>query len=87
METIKTAVVVTCLLGVLYGVYTILNKPELETPPEISDAWDKGEIDMDVNIDFDPPTDFGSTEFGPEGSPSLAVGPGGGAFFEVRTTA
>lgn len=38
METIKTAVVVVLLLAVLYGVYIVLNKPELTPPPEI--GWD-----------------------------------------------
>lgn len=34
METIKTAVVVVLLLAVLYGVYVVLNKPELAPPPQ-----------------------------------------------------
>ncbi|MCA9225529.1 MAG: hypothetical protein KDA47_07950, partial [Planctomycetales bacterium] len=32
MQTVKTAVVVVLLLGVLYGVYTVLNTPETELP-------------------------------------------------------
>ena len=40
METIKTAVVVVLLLAVLYGVYVVLNKPEL-TPPSQADAWNE----------------------------------------------
>lgn len=38
METIKTAVVVVLLLAVLYGVYVVLNKPELAPPPEVA-TW------------------------------------------------
>ncbi len=38
METIKTAVVVVLLLAVLYGVYVVLNKPELAPPPEAA-GW------------------------------------------------
>ena len=38
METIKTAVVVVLLLAVLYGVYVVLNKPELAPPPEVA-GW------------------------------------------------
>ncbi|MCU0978926.1 MAG: LysM peptidoglycan-binding domain-containing protein [Pirellulaceae bacterium] len=40
METIKTAVVVVLLLAVLYGVYVVLNKPEL-TPPSQADVWNE----------------------------------------------
>lgn len=58
METIKTAVVVTCLLGVLYGVYTILNKPEQTPPPEVAAAWDAGEFGGELEIEIDPP-DYG----------------------------
>lgn len=39
METIKTAVVVVLLLAVLYGVYVVLNKPELAPPPEVAANW------------------------------------------------
>lgn len=68
METIKTAVVVTCLLGVLYGVYTILNKPEHQPPPEVAQAWDEGEISTDIDIDFDLPDDY-AVEPGAESIP------------------
>jgi lipoprotein-anchoring transpeptidase ErfK/SrfK len=37
VETIKTAVVVVLLLAVLYGVYVVLNKPDLAPPQEV--AW------------------------------------------------
>lgn len=37
METLKTALVVVLLLAVLYGVFMVLNKPELGQPPEL--AW------------------------------------------------
>lgn len=37
METLKTALVVVLLLAVLYGVFVVLNKPDLNTPPEL--AW------------------------------------------------
>ncbi len=37
METLKTALVVVLLLAVLYGVFIVLNKPELGEPPEL--AW------------------------------------------------
>jgi LysM repeat protein len=40
VETIKTAVVVVLLLAVLYGVYVVLNKPEL-TPPSQADVWNE----------------------------------------------
>ncbi len=42
METIKTAIVVVLLLAVLYGVYAVLSKPQLDPPPEVS--WDEGAI-------------------------------------------
>ena len=37
METLKTALVVVLLLAVLYGVFIVLNKPELGQSPEV--AW------------------------------------------------
>jgi LysM repeat protein len=37
METLKTALVVVLLLAVLYGVFVVLNKPDLGQPPEM--AW------------------------------------------------
>jgi hypothetical protein len=37
METLKTALVVVLLLAVLYGVFVVLNKPDLGHPPEM--AW------------------------------------------------
>ncbi len=40
METIKTAVVVVLLLAVLYGVYVVLNKPEL-APPSDAAIWNE----------------------------------------------
>jgi LysM repeat protein len=40
VETIKTAVVVVLLLAVLYGVYVVLNKPEL-APPSQADVWNE----------------------------------------------
>lgn len=42
METIKTAGVVVVLLGILYGVYVALNKPEPPAPPET--AWNQGSL-------------------------------------------
>ena len=54
METIKTAVVVTCLLGVLYGVYTILNKPDPTPPPEVAAAFEQSGMPS-VDIDFEGP--------------------------------
>jgi LysM repeat protein len=42
VETIKTAIVVVLLLAVLYGVYVVLNKPELAPPPEV--AWQQDTI-------------------------------------------
>ena len=51
METIKTAVVVTCLLGVLYGVYTILNKSESTPPPEIAAAFAEGDpLSLEIDL-------------------------------------
>ena len=43
METIKTAIVVVLLLAVLYGVYAVLSKPQLEPPPEVT--WGDGAIE------------------------------------------
>ena len=37
METIKTAFVVVLLIAVLFGVYSVLNKPEAAPPKEV--AW------------------------------------------------
>ena len=64
METIKTAAVVVLLLGVLYGVYVVLNKPELSPPPDV--IVDGQELTTpDVQIDIGAP----STEFSAD-SPS-----------------
>ncbi len=50
METIKTAVVVVLLLAVLYGVFVVLNKPDLATPPELAD-WNEGNAaTLDVDL-------------------------------------
>jgi len=64
VETIKTAVVVVLLLAVLYGVYVVLNKPEL-TPPSEAGIWNQSaqplEIDTGVPSGLDrltpPPLD------------------------------
>lgn len=47
METIKTAVVVVLLLAVLYGVYVVLNKPELAPPPEVA-SWTETAAPPDI---------------------------------------
>ena len=63
METIKTAVVVILLLGVLYGAYVMLNKPELAPPPEA--AWNpeqRGAPAIDVGV---PTSGVPSTLTGP----------------------
>ena len=48
METIKTAVVVVLLLAVLYGVYVVLNKPEL-TPPSDAGAWNESAQPLEID--------------------------------------
>ena len=45
METIKTACMVIVLMGIGYGVYTVLNQPE-ELPPEVAGAAD--ELDLSL---------------------------------------
>lgn len=52
METIKTTVVVASLLGVLYGVYTILNQQPGAPQTEVATAFDEG---FELDIDFDAP--------------------------------
>ena len=59
METIKTIVVVTCLLGVLYCVYAVLNKRGNDPPPEVAAALEDGM--PEVNIDFGGPEFDGAT--------------------------
>lgn len=53
METIKTAVVVVLLLAVLYGVFVVLNKPDLTPPPEIA-GWN-GETAAMLDVDLGAP--------------------------------
>ena len=58
METIKTAFVVVLLLAVLYGVYVVLNKPDLEPPREL--AWNAPatappQVDLGTQMDFGAP--------------------------------
>lgn len=48
METIKTAVVVVLLLAVLYGVYVVLNKPEL-SPPSEAGAWNESAQPLEID--------------------------------------
>ncbi len=77
METIKTAVVVVLLLGVLYGVYVVLNKRELAPPPDV--AVEPGDLNA-PDIQIGPPTEPGATDqvalmqsnLGPAGSESDA---------------
>jgi LysM repeat protein len=55
VETIKTAIVVVLLLAVLYGVYAVLSKPQLEPPPEVT--WNDGAIEApQVEIGIPPAT-------------------------------
>lgn len=64
METIKTAVVVVLLLAVLYGVFVVLNKPDLTPPPGVAD-WNtdsEGMLDVELGVPS-----------GSEGPQSLAV--------------
>ncbi|MCR9119474.1 MAG: hypothetical protein NXI22_21285 [bacterium] len=48
MKTIKTACVVVVLLGVLYGVYVVLNQPE--SKEQFEEDWSKYGVD-DFNIE------------------------------------
>lgn len=66
METIKTAVVVVLLLAVLYGVFVVLNKPDLTPPPEVAD-WNTESAEM-LDVDLGAPSD-------PAGPPSLVSEP------------
>lgn len=59
METIKTAFVVVLLLAVLYGVYVVLNKPELETPPEM--AWQEQQAGP-LQVEYGTAADAGIAE-------------------------
>ena len=88
METIKTTVVVASLLGVLYGVYTILNQQPADSQTNVAAAFEEG-FDLDIDFDggeFAEPTMDGApagTEFqapaldgypSPEGSMGAAQG-------------
>lgn len=73
METVKTAFVVLLLLAVLYGVYVVLNKPELTPPPDV--AWD-AENEAPPEVEFGMPNNF-------DGPPS--VSPGGGQPSDSQT--
>lgn len=53
METIKTAVVVVLLLAVLYGVFVVLNKPDLTPPPEAA-GWN-GETEAMLDVELGAP--------------------------------
>ncbi|MBC8872215.1 MAG: LysM peptidoglycan-binding domain-containing protein [Planctomycetes bacterium] len=55
METIKTAVVVLLLLAVLFGVYVVLNKPQLGSSTDV--AWEQDtapELEVDTGTPVDP---------------------------------
>ncbi len=75
METIKTAIVVVLLLAVLYGVYVVLNKPELEPPPEVAlqqPSTEAPDIDTGIPSSFGPlPAPIGESAMPPP--PSLGV--------------
>ncbi len=58
METIKTAIVVMVLLGILYGVYMVLNKPS-EVPPTAEAAW-QIENAAPPQVQLGEPTTLGS---------------------------
>jgi lipoprotein-anchoring transpeptidase ErfK/SrfK len=73
VETIKTAVVILILLGILYGVYVVLNKPEPTPPPEA--AWQTEELAPPQVSLGDPPgltTPVSPEDRGRENAPSLA---------------
>ena len=78
METIKTAVVVVLLLAVLYGVFVVLNKPDLTPPPELADWLDDAAAPLDVEFG-EPSTADGSHLATPDrpaeqrGQPALAL--------------
>lgn len=64
MNSVKTAVVVVILLGVLYGVYYVLNMPEPHTPPELALREQEAvEPQINVGVPFQP------------GVPNLGGGP------------
>ncbi len=55
MQTFKTAVVVVMLLAVLYGVYVVLNRPEVNSRPQL--AWQQpemGPLQIDSGTLYDP---------------------------------
>lgn len=70
MNSVKTAVVVVVLLGVLYGVYKVLNVPEQPLTPEEQEA-----IKMAENLEIQPGTevDPNSMTFGPPTTTDSAV--------------
>jgi lipoprotein-anchoring transpeptidase ErfK/SrfK len=71
VETIKTAIVVVVLLGILYGVYLVLNKPS-EVPPPPEAAW-QAENAAPPQVQLGEPTTLGSLASAPP------VGPAGPA--------
>ena len=51
METVKTAVIVLLLMAVLYGVYVVLNQPEVQ-PPSSEIAWHQQQSSEPLQIDL-----------------------------------
>lgn len=77
METIKTAVVVVLLLAVLYGVFVVLNKPDLTPPPEAAGWNGETEAMLDVELGAPGTTDglrslASDNPAGQSGQPTLA---------------
>ncbi len=68
MNTLKSTAVILVLAGVLYGVYTALNKPATEPPPGISKR--------DIDEMSEPQIDFGGSGSGAELANELPGPPG-----------
>ena len=52
MQTLKTSVVVTFMLVVLYGAYVALNAPQPMIPDELQKLTDVESVDIDMGIDI-----------------------------------
>jgi LysM repeat protein len=76
VETIKTAVVVVLLLAVMYGVYVVLNKPELEPPPEVAlqqESVESLEVDTGIPDTFGPLQTPGTDNTGMPVPPAMEI--------------
>lgn len=73
MNSLKTGVVVVVLLGVLYGVYKVLNVPEKPLTPEEQEAI---KIAEHLNVQTGSEVDSSSIQFGSGASPVAVTPPG-----------